>query len=176
MKRMGRLDSAAADADANAAAAAGGPPSQPTQGRQGDEGGGGVGGGGGAAAASVAGGGPLPVMTLRELAASIAAGLIRDMKDSNQQNKGRKTAFGSAIAKFIYNGKRRTMYMPPDMLDASEDLQTGCIYGALAKVTRLHFSICSNCGKTEQDLFTFDGITLTKERHRRVEHGRGDCD
>lgn len=166
MKRMGRLDSAAADANAAAAAAAGGPPSQPTQGRQ----------GGGAVAASAAGGGPLPAMTLRELAASIAAGLIRDMKDSNQQNKGRKTAFGSAIAKFIYNGKRRTMYMPPDMLDASEDLQTGCIYGALAKVTRLHFSICSNCGKSEQDLFTFDGITLTKERHRRVEHGRGDCD
>ena len=158
LKRMGGLDAASA-------AGAPGPPNRPPRGHQG-------GGGGRASAAGAPG--PLQAMTLRELAASIAAGLIRDMK-RNLQDEGRKPAYGSAIAKFVYEGKRRTMYMPPDMLYASEDLQAGCIYGALAKVTRFHFSVCNNCGKTEQDLFTFDGITLTKA-HRRVEDGADDCD
>ena len=152
---------------AHQGSAAGGPTDLPPREHRGDEAAGGE--------AAGAAGGPLQAMTLRELAASIAAGIVRDMKRNNQRDKGGKPAFGSAIAKLIYNGKRRTMYMPPDMLVASEDLQTGCIYGALAKITRLHFSICNNCGKTEQDLFTFDGITLTKA-HRGVEPGRAECD
>ena len=112
-------------------------------------------------------------MTLMSLAELITKDLVRTLPGKDgPPDDGRGPVFQSVCASIVFEGKRRKVRLPVDMFNASRDMQQGCIYGYLARMTRSKISVCLDCGKVEQDMFVFDGSTLVKVPHRKADHGR----
>ena len=111
-------------------------------------------------------------MTLRSLAESMASDLAKKAKDERVRSVMKPgTTIASVAALFVFEGRRRTVHLPPDLFNASRDLQVGCIYGALVKITRPKISMCVDCGKLRQDLFKFDGKEIVKMPSPEGGHG-----
>lgn len=112
-------------------------------------------------------------ITLRDLAESMASDLAKKARDKRGLTDVKPgTTLASVAALFVYEGRRRSVHLPPDLFDASRDLQVGCVYGALVRVVRPTISVCLDCGKLRQDLFRFDGKELVKAPSTRGGHVR----
>lgn len=114
--------------------------------------------------------------TLMVLAESMADFLAATAKSDDLEDRGNTaTVVSSVVGKFFYEGRRRIVALPSGLFDASRDLQVGCIYGALARITKESITVCADCGKEQRDLFTFDGKALVKVPLRdsdRSGHGK----
>lgn len=120
-----------------------------------------------------AGAGKRPAkFTLMALAESIADDLAAKAKSDDLMDRNNKTTVVSSVAsRIFYKGRRRIVALPSDLFKASRDLQVGCIYGALVRITKARVNTCMECGKVQRDLFAFDGKNLVKVPLRRS--GRG---
>ena len=118
-------------------------------------------------------GGESETMTLRDLAESMASDLAKKAKDRRGLSGAKPgTTIASVAALFVFEGRRRSVHLPPDLFNASRDLQVGCIYGALVKVVRPTISVCVDCGKLRQEFFRFDGKELVRAPSPKGGHGR----
>ena len=106
---------------------------------------------------------PPGTITLLELAESLTSLLAKDLdSDSLRRGKSEGALVSSAVADIVINGRRRKVHLPADLFDASRDLQVGCVYGALMRMTKAKSTMCVDCRKVSQDLFSYKDKSLSK--------------